>query len=197
MRWINTYSIFINENASDKRDMVLNDMISRIDSVKLNEYVIDNDYQDLDIHEASIFFLNDVYQIKVDENGIVEFDTLDDDIIDIVGDNYVKLYHFTSTKFKKSILENGLVSGLKKTNPYGNSYSGIYLTTRTSGREIEGYKYHIVNKHKGGVLLVTIKAKLDDIVPDMDDIDIASGKTQFVIDEVSPRDIISIEKVFY
>ena len=38
---------------------------------------------------------------------------------------------------------------------------------------------------------------LDEIEPDMDDIDIQSGKTQFVSDDISPNRIISIEKVIY
>lgn len=188
---------FINESKENNFDKTLSDIATRIDKKLLSKYMKDNNWDEDDEEFAIEYFLKDEYSIEIDSDGIIEFDTLDDIIKKLIGDNYIKLYHFTSSKFKKSILENGLITGQAKTNPHGNSYSGVYLTTRTSGKEIDGYKYHIYNKYKKDIILVTVKLKLDDIKPDTDDIDIASGKTQFITDEVSPNNILSIEKVIY
>ena len=185
---------FILENSNNYKNVYV-DIYSRVYKDDFKQYMLDNNWDDE--NDAFEYYLYDEYTINIDSDGIVEFDTLNSNIYDLIGNNMVKLYHFTSSKFENNIRTNGFISGIEKTNPFNNSYSGIYLTTRTTGKEIDGYKHHIVNKHKKDVILITIKMYLDEIEPDMDDIDIQSGKTQFVSDDISPNRIISIEKVIY
>jgi hypothetical protein len=173
-----------------------NDIYSRIDVHELQKYMNDNNWDLDDAFNAGEYFLRDEFSISIDSDGIIEFDKLTPEIEELIGDNAVKLYHFTSDKFKKSILKIGLVQGIKKTNPYNNSYSGIYLTTRTSGNEINGYKYHIRNKHKAGIIRVDVKMYLDEIQNDVDDMGLASGETQFISDDIPVNRIIDISNVF-
>ena len=172
---------------------IINDIYNRLNKKKLQKWIINNDWQDQDIESSIQNFIYDEYLLQIDNDGIIEFDYLDNEIKKIIGNNFVKLYHFTSKKFENSIKNKGLLSGITKTNIYKNSYSGIYLTTRTSGKEIDGYKYHIRNSYNNDVILITVKMFLSEIKPDIDDIDIQSGKTQFISDNIKPNRIIKIE----
>lgn len=173
-----------------------NDLYSRIDFDELKKYMIDNNWELDDIQNAGEYFLRDEHSISIGSDGIIEFDKLTPDAEYLIGENAVKLYHFTAEKFKKSILKIGLVQGIKKTNPYRNSYSGIYLTTRTSGNEIDSYKYHIRNKHKSDIIRIDVKMFLDEIEKDEDDLGLASGETQFISDDIPANRIINIENAF-
>lgn len=146
-----------------------------------------------DIHEAE-YFLESEYNIYVND-GIVEFYELSDIIIQIIGELPVKLYHFAPKKYKKDILRDGLIKNRVKTNPFGNSYSGVYLTTKTSGPEIDGYKYHIRNAHNSDVIMIELKMYLSELQPDPDDYDMSSGSTQFISDNINSDRIITIEDV--
>lgn len=184
---------FVNENIN--YDKVQQDIFSRINQEDLKRYMEDNNWDEGDEEFASEYYLRDEHSINIDSDGIVEFDKLNDDVSELIGNNLVKLYHFTAKKFEKSVLKDGLIPGLKKTNPYKNTYSGIYLTTRTSGNEIEGYKHIIRNKWKSEVIRIDLKLYLDEIEPDIDDIDLVSGETQFISQEISPDRILNIEEV--
>lgn len=177
------------------RNLVISDMFKRVDLDEFNEWVSHNGYEEIN-NDIKEHFLQDEYSITVDENGIIEFYDLPSSVEDIIGDNFVKLYHFTASKLKKSILEKGLIKGYVKTNPYMNSYLGVYLTTQTSGAVINGYKYKIMQKHKSDVIQITVKMKLSEINPDDDDSDIESGKYQFYTDYIPPDRIIEIEKTY-
>lgn len=184
MRFIKTFE---SHKSSISYENTLSDIESRIDYKELLEF----DEDDLDKE----YFLRVEKGIIVDSNGNVEFDTLDEGQAHLIGNNFVKLYHFTSGKFEKSIREIGLVKGMNKTNPHGNSYSGIYLTTETSGPVIDGYKHHI-RKHGANIIRIEIKMYLSELTPDIDDEDLKSGDTQFIASNISPDRIIDIEEVY-
>ncbi len=176
-------------------DKTISDILSRIDKDQLKTYREDNNWEESDLDDYLPYFLNDEYSISVTDDGIIEFYTLDNNTEELIGENPVIMYHFTSSKLVPSIKKNGLVTGLKKTNPYKNSYSGIYLTTKSSGNDIDGYKYHAVNKHKGEAVKITIKMYLSELAPDSDDAELSSGKYQFMSENIPPDRIIDIEEV--
>ena len=190
---------FINESITEQD--ILKDMMTRVDEEKFNQYLLEYDINKSELNENELLnkfenFIDNEYQLRVNKNGLISFWKLDDDVEELIKNNAIQLYHFSSSKLKKSILENGLQIGIKKTNPYKNSYSGIYLTTETSGNVIDGYKKIAVSKHRGIPIMVTVKTYLKDIEPDFDDEDLSSGETQFIIDGVSPENIIDIEETY-
>jgi hypothetical protein len=149
--------LFENFNES-----VLDDISTRVDMTKFHSWMEDNNWSIGEDEEYCIEdFLYEIYDIRIIDD-IVEFDTLNNEIISLIGDNYVKLYHFAPGKYKDDISTNGLRLGITKTNPYKNSYSGIYLTTHISGKEIDGYKMNIRNSHNCDPILVTVKMKLNE-----------------------------------
>jgi hypothetical protein len=199
MKYIKLFENYL----EDKYYSTLKDIYSRVDTNEFNKWIdansLEGEINATDITEELLdevsFFLGSEKAIEVDENGYVEFYKLWEDAENLIGNNIVKLYHFTSDRFLESIKQNGLEIGHNKTNSDGNSYSGIYLTTRTSGKEIDGYKYHI--RKYGNPVLITIRTKLSLIEADVDDYDIESGETQFVIDRVDYKDIIDIDTDIY
>lgn len=193
MKYIKTFESLNNKDISNP---IYRDIYTRIDIDEFNQYKIDNNWSDdNNIEDILEYFLRDEYAISLDENNIIEFYTLDNNTEELIGDNWILLYHYTSSKLVNSIKENGIINGFHKTNPYKNSYSGVYLTTNTSGKDIDGYKYHATRKHKGESVRISIKMKLNEIEPDMDDTDISSGKHQFISDDISPDRIIKIETI--
>lgn len=171
----------------------LNDIYARINKNKFRKYMQENDWKVGEEEESCLeYYLRDEFSISVDSDGLIEFDYLDSSIVKLIGSNFVKLYHFAPVIFKNDILRNGLVSGINKTNPYKNSYSGIYLTTQVSGTVINGYKNMIRATHKCDSVLVTVKLQLKDISKDNDDKDISCGKYQFVSKNIKPSNIILI-----
>lgn len=174
---------------------LIDDIYSRINIKKFHSYMKENDWVIGEDEESCIDnFLYDTYTLTIDdENDVIEFETLDKETKHIIGDNYVKLYHFAPSKFKEDILKNGLICGISKTNPYKNSFSGIYLTTQISGNVINGYKLNIRNSHNCDPILVTVKMKLNEIEKDPDDKDISSGEYQFISNDISPNKILEIK----
>jgi len=182
------------ENFKSEID-VMSDLISRINRKELQLYMDDNNWESDDEESAIEYLLSDEYSLRVDDSGLIEFEYLDKSIIRLIGDNYVKLYHFAPEKYRDNINKDGLISGVVKTNSYQNSYSGIYLTTQTTGPVVNGYKTKIRDTHNCEPIMVVVKAKLQDISPDPDDSGISSGRYQFIISKVLPGDIVSIESV--
>lgn len=173
---------------------IYDDVLSRINQKNMKKYMSENNWDDDDDIESVLDdFLYDKYSVRIMDD-VIEFDYLTPEITKLIGKNYVKLYHYTSDKFIDDIKREGLVSGKIKTNPYQNSYSGIYLTTRVSGGEIDGYKFHI-RKHGGNVVRIELKMRLSEIKPDLDDVDLVIGKSQFISDNISPDRIIEIENI--
>lgn len=182
----------------NNQNSLLDDISSRIKTKEFRAWMEDNNWIVGEDEESCIEdFLYDTYTISIDEdNRVIEFETLDNQTKKIIGDNYVKLYHFAPSKFKEDISTNGLRTGISKTNPYKNSYSGIYLTTQITGNTIDGYKMNIRNSHDCEPILVTVKMKLSEIQKDLDDKDIRSGNYQFVSGDISPERILDIEDVW-
>ena len=186
-------AIELEEEIVDYND-ILRDIFSRLNKEELESANIDHTNDFDEIIDDIEYFLNVEKGISVSD-GIIEFDTLDEDQEVLIGKHPVKLYHFTSSNFEDSIKEKGLEKGHSQTNPDGNSYSGIYLTTQVSGNEIDGYKHHI-RQLGGDIILVEVKAYMNELQPDPDDADLASGKTQFIIDSVTPDRILNIEETY-
>lgn len=190
MKYIKKFESLNNKDISNP---IYQDIYNRVDKEEFNQYKINNNWSNDDnVEDILEYYLRDEHTITLDENNIIEFYTLDNATKELIGDNWILLYHYTSSKLVNSIKENGLICGFHKTNPYRNSYSGVYLTTNTSGKDIDGYKYHATKKHKSESVRISIKMKLDEIEPDMDDADISSGRVSNVIKNITKRG-----KLFY
>lgn len=172
---------------------VLDDVMSRVNDKELRQYMQENNWEVDELEDAREYFLEDEYGISINSSGIIDINSLNNKIRQLIGQNYIRLYHFTSSNFQDSIRENGLVQGLNKTNPHKNSYSGIYLTSRMTGPEIDGYKSIVRNKYNSDVICVSVKMLTSEIKKDLDDADLSSGETQFVSGNISPDRIIEIE----
>ena len=158
--------------------------------------------EDLDIStpddEAYEFdeFLSREKNLGVDEStGIIDLRYYTPDLYELLQDLPVGLYHYTSSTLVPSIQREGLRLGTEQSNPYENSFAGVYLTTEYSGRAIDGYVYNAVQRHGGEGIRVFVRAYLRDLQPDPDDADIASGDCQFVADAVSVDDILGIKRL--
>ena len=173
-------------------EQVMSDIKSRVKTKHLNQYLDDNGWEREDADDAFADYLYDEFQISVDVDGLIDFETLTNDVRRIIGDNAVKLYHFAPKKYLTDIKRDGLVSGKTQTNPHQNSYAGIYLTTQISGNAIDGY-IHNINQRHGEAVVLTVKTTLNKLSPDPDDEGLASGKTQFIIKSVPPSDILHVE----
>jgi hypothetical protein len=195
-------SIFENYHTNLTDEEILQDIYTRVNKEEFNNWLEDNSSQSLNsIEEDDLFyelenFLDDEKNIRV-VDSIIEFYKLWEDVENLIGDNPIKLYHFTSNKFIDSIKNNGLDMGHNKTNPYSNSYSGVYLTTETSGNVIDGYKNHIRQiSNDSEVAMIEVKMYMNELTPDHDDSDISSGETQFISDRIEPNRILNIEEVY-
>jgi hypothetical protein len=193
MKHIKLFENYIKENLNIG---VIDDISSRVDTNEFHSWMVDNGWVIGEDEESCIEdFVYEMYDIRIIDD-IVEFDTLNNEIIRLIGDNYVKLYHFAPSKYKDDILTNGLKIGVSKTNPYKNSYSGIYLTTHIRGNEIDGYKMNIRNSHNCDPILVTVKMRLNEIEEDVDDKDLSSGKWQFISGDISTDRIVDVEDIW-
>lgn len=184
---------FLGESQSD--DDLLRDMMSRANMEAASAWMLENGatQDDLEDPESLLgefaYWLEQERAIRVSD-GCVTFYKLWDDTAGLIGDLPIILYHFTAEKNVKSIRQHGIESGRASVNRTSNP--GVYLTTETSGKAVDGY---IRNASKGGAgVCISVKTYLADISPDEDDADIASGETQFVIDHVSPDMIVGIDR---
>lgn len=188
---IKNFGDFLNENINENN--ILKDIYSRRNDDEFKEHLKNNGIDTPDLYEFE-FFLNSEKALYI-EDDMVSFHDLSDDIEHLIGSNPVILYHFTSSKYRSSIEEDGLVVGKNKTNPDSNSYSGVYLTTATTGAEIDGYKHHI-RQVGGDIILIKLKLYLNEIEPDPDDSDLHSGRTQFITDDIKKERIIDIDETY-
>ena len=180
----------LKENTSE--ESILKDIFTRVDKEDFERYWEENNWdEDNDISNVLEYYLKDEQQLTITDQGI-EFWKLDEDQEELIGDNFVILYHYTSSELVDSIKEHGLQTGFAQTNPHANSYSGIYLTTETSGNAIRGYKIKAVQEHGGNPVEIKVKMYLSELSPDPDDEDISSGDTQFIASYVSPDRILEI-----
>jgi hypothetical protein len=195
------------EQHEDVEKKMLNDIISRfsttrfcqrnymkyISETNLDYFTVDDVF---DEYESKKKFLEDEYDIqvvKIKDEYLVSFNKYTEEIGNLIGNQPVLLYHYTSSKLLPSILEKGLLIGYKKTNPGGNSYAGVYLTTEYSGFAVKIYGNIAVRKHGGREIRLYIKKYLNELTQDPDDADIRTGDYQFITDKVLPDEIITYE----
>jgi hypothetical protein len=194
MDMITQFKLF--EQTDDVETRIINDMISRCENEFLKYVEKQNHYRYDDMKEKKSF-LDNVYDITVkniEDNYVVSFWGFTNNVHRIIGNNPVLVYHFTSSNLLNDILKEGLVQGKVKTNPFSNSYSGVYLTTQNAGTVINSYVDTAIRKHGGKGVQLYIKKNIKDLEPDPDDIDLRTGKYQFITDHVLPREIIFHEK---
>lgn len=187
------------DNPQDKA--ILLDMFSRADRAGLLQWAAENDYskEELSDEEGLLWvfqqWLHEEYTISIDR-GMVEFYRLDymDDTRELIGDNPILLYHFTSSARLRSIRKEGLLPNKRSMNR--RQTEGVFLTTESSGPAITGYIRNALQGSRGAAygVRLDIRTFLHDIEPDPDDADIQSGSTQFVTEYVAPKQIISVER---
>jgi hypothetical protein len=81
---------------------ILEDMYSRVDRNEFEEWKEDDGYPDEDELEDFEVFLENEKGITI-EDGIIFFYTLGNGAERIIGNNFVGLFHFTSSELQKSI----------------------------------------------------------------------------------------------
>ena len=196
---ITTFKIFENNNIEQN---MINEMFSRCNQKVYMNWVSNADIElftvddKFDEYEAKVSFLEEQYGIKVidvEEQNLVSFDENLPELKKIIGNLPILLYHYTSSNLLNSIKKEGLIKGYKKTNPFTNTYSGVYLTTEVSGNAVSGYVKMAIQKHGGRGIQLYIKTYFDKITGDPDDADLRTGRYQFITDYVSPKDIIFYE----
>ena len=190
---------------NNTEESIINDMFSRVSKniymkwmseADIDLFTVDDKFDEL---EARTAFLDEQYGIQVKEvegQNLISFDEYVPEIKKIVGDYPILLYHYTSENLLESVLKDGLIKGYKKTNPFTNSYSGVYLTTEVSGNAVRGYVIKATQKHGGYGIQLYIKTYFSKIQQDPDDADLKSGRYQFITDYVPPQDIIFHERYF-
>ena len=134
-------------------------------------------------------YLRDEYQIDVREDGACTFWKATPEVEHLIGDLPVIVYHHTSSGLLPAIRREGLRADARKSNSYQNSGAGVYVTTEVSGPAVEGYKRNAISRRKGHPVTLEIKTTLNQLTPDPDDEDIASGEVQFILPYVPPQDI--------
>jgi len=199
---ITNFKIF--ESFEDTQREMINNMFSRCDNKEYIKYMSEADVElfsiddKFDKFESIKYFLKDVYNIEIkeiEENYLVSFRAFDKNIKKIVGDYPCLFYHYTSSTLLNNILRKGLIKGYKKTNPYLNTYSGVYVTTEDWGPAVFGYVRKAIQKHGGKGITLYIKKYLKDLKQDPDDVGLRSGKFQFITEHVYPKEIIFHEEI--
>ena len=122
------------------------------------------------------------------------------------------LYHGTTSKFLPRILRDGLVPGdepprrkrLRRQDRKSNTggpgdpvryQPHVFLTANEAGHasSAEWYARGAAATHGGDPVILRVLVPWDDLEPDPDDADIASGRYQFVIDRVPPGAILEVD----
>jgi hypothetical protein len=137
-------------------------------------------------------FLHSEEQVEIRDDGLLTFWMLTPIATRIISDLPVALFHFTSSKVARSIRATGLEGDRDPVN--GRVQAGVYLTTETSGKAIDGYRYRARAHHGGNPVVVTVKCYLNELERDPDDRGIQSGKTQFIVPHVPTDRIVSITR---
>lgn len=188
MKHLKLFESYNNDND------ILKDIYKRVDKSKFSEWLDAMGEFMEDLSKDQLYdYLNDFLQEEFGfyvRDGVIDMDLLLPEMIRLIGKNPIRLFHFTSSSFLDSIKEKGLVPGFHKTNPHGNSYSGVYLTSDVSSNTITNYKRMATSKHGGVPIRIDVKVYLDEIIPDADDADISSGDTQFIFKGIIPSDRI-------
>lgn len=189
---------------NDMQKNVLGDMLQRApgDFIEWLQDYCEDEAMDIQSNPEKIMesfseWLDGERSVRVREDGLIEFWKLESDVRNMIGENAVALFHYTSSVALPSIHQHGLVGDRKSVN-YRQA-DGVYLTTERSGPAVVGYGRNAVAKlgrrKNAHAVMLTIKITLDQLQEDDDDADITSGAHQFVTDFVPPEWIISAEAV--
>lgn len=181
--------------ASNEEQGFVEWMHERYDEQTVEESLADPDTRLGEIED----WASEACDVHVTDDGYVQFDQLGSsdecDTEEAVGGLPVLVYHHTTSGALKGIREQrGLVSG--RTLGYEptehNSADYVFVTTRRSGPEINGYVWRARERFGGDHVILTIKTTLYELEPDPDDADLPTGRTQFVLDRVGLDDIVEV-----
>lgn len=138
--------------------------------------------------------LADAYVIEVADDGLIEADKINDKVRALVGDLPVAVYHHTSSALLAKIAAQGLIIG-KQTN-FFNTQAGVYLSTRRAGEPVDIYSKRAVHVHGGDPSVIRVRRRVDQLVPDPDDADLAWAQgVQFISEAVPPCDVLAGERI--
>lgn len=133
------------------------------------------------------------YRIEVADDGLVEVDKITDAVRKLVGDLPVAVYHHTSSALLPKIAAQGLIVG-KQTN-FFNTQAGVYLSTRRSGEPVDIYSKRAAHVYGGDPAVIRVRRRLDQLVPDPDDADLAWAQgVQFISQPVPAKDVLVSKK---
>jgi hypothetical protein len=107
----------------------------------------------------------------------------------------VAVYHGTSSALLPSIVQAGRLrpprSRAEMASPHKNSGAGVYVED-SGGSLINTYALAAVRRFGGDAVMLTIKTTLWELEPDPDDLDLAAGRHQYVLDSVPLSDIVDV-----
>lgn len=137
--------------------------------------------------------LAEAYVIEVADDGLVEADKITDTVRDLIGDLPVAVYHHTSSALLPKIAVQGLIVG-KQTN-FFNTQAGVYLSTRRAGEPVDIYSKRAAHVYGGDPAVIRVRRRLDQLVPDPDDADLAWAQgVQFISQPVPAKDVLLSKK---
>lgn len=131
----------------------------------------------------------------------VELDSGDRDPLAKVRGKRVWLYHGTSTALLDEIRRNGLRPSAehgKQSNVGASAHSKatpdhVYLTSRTNGpASSDHYARVAAAEHGGDPVVIRVLVDGNDLDYDPDDADLTTGRQQFVVPAVAPKQIMEI-----
>ena len=166
-----------------KKQIVLDDLATRVKNLPDDE-----DFED---------FLEDNFGIQVQDNGLISVWFLGKAERDIIGVNAILLFHHTASGALAGIVKDGLVPGRHVVNLQApvTKASGVYLTLRDSGPDVDGYARGAAAYHGGDCVALEVRCLVKDLMPDPDDADLSSGRYQYVLPYVRCEDIVNLGEV--
>ena len=180
----------------------LRDIESRLDQARLRGWLDDLYDGDAEALDAAIAdeadriehvrdYLREVHGITVRQDGLIEFDRLNDEVAALIGDRDVVMFHHTSTAVSGAVRTEGLRGGAVTAKT-----PGVYLTTEISGPAASQYQTGAISAHGGKGVVYEVRVKLSELMPDPDDADLswAVGR-QFMMENIPAERIIDFGDV--
>jgi hypothetical protein len=141
-------------------------------------------------------FLREVHSLTVREDGRWDIYELTPEVEKALGPHAeIVLYHMTSTAVLPQIAREGLRVTGKDVNRQGESPDGVFLSSSGSGTPMDLYGRAAEQAHGGDAVLLEVACRLADLRPDLHDADIRSGRTQFMVPQVQPGQIVNLARV--
>ena len=185
----------------------LETLLSRIESSrKFSAWLKDmlgNDPADLAAARADKALLDDYAmdyargELGIERNDRLKlFDFMDRRVVaGVLSGLPVAVYHGTSSALLPSIVQAGGLqpprSRAEMASPHKNSGAGVYVED-SGGGLVSTYALAAAQRFGGDAVLLTIKTVLGELESDPDDLDIASGRHQYVLDSVPLSDIVDV-----